>query len=251
MGLFFSFAFLANFIGLAMMGLAHWRWLFIVPGIMSVALTGLLLLAGGQTLKSVHGQKINYLESLKKKEIFHIFVFISLISMLYHAVQKWYGVYLVQEYGFDKTMISFLLIVSMVGGLIGQNLGGFLSDSKNRLVSCYIGIYGLAFTSMLLLGHFHTAFLAAVLFLMTTFWTIGHNGISTVLTDFAHTDRAVLASLNSGVRFLFGGVGFMISGIFVEKSFGWTFFVIGVLFFILSFSLKHVIPSFSKGEIYE
>jgi hypothetical protein len=63
-------------------------------------------------------------------------------------------------------------------------------------------------------------------------WTVGHNGVSTVLTDFPDKYRAELASLNSSIRFLSGGLGFYLSGFLIEKSFPLNFFIIGI--FILA-----------------
>jgi hypothetical protein len=73
-------------------------------------------------------------------------------------------------------------------------------------------------------------------------WTVGHNGLSTVLTDFPDADRPTIASLNSSVRFFSGGLGFCVSAVFVEKSFSMTFFSIGVLIFITSLFITKLVP---------
>lgn len=72
---------------------------------------------------------------------------------------------------------------------------------------------------------------------------MGHNGISTVLTDSSDKYRSEVASLNSSLRFLGGGIGFSISGIFVARSFEMTFLGIGVLLFVLSLFLNRIIPA--------
>ena len=83
--------------------------------------------------------------------------------------------------------------------------------------------------------------LAAILAVLSTGWTIGHNGVSTVLTDFPEEHRPEIASLNSSVRFVSGGLGFQLSSLFVEKSFGITFFCFGILMLVSSILLKDVI----------
>src|SRR5439155_1724255 len=72
-------------------------------------------------------------------------------------------------------------------------------------------------------------------------WTISHNSISTVLTDFPEDERPMLASLNSSLRFVSGGIGFWVSSFIVQKSFSLNFLVIGVLILIISFSLQSLV----------
>jgi hypothetical protein len=81
-----------------------------------------------------------------------------------------------------------------------------------------------------------------VLFAISVCWTIGHNGLSTVLADFPDEDRPIIASLNSAVRFISGGLGFQFSALFVGASFGLTFLGIGILILLLAYILKYIIP---------
>jgi uncharacterized membrane protein len=57
--------------------------------------------------------------------------------------------------------------------------------------------------------------------------------VSTVLTDFPDKYRAEMASLNSSVRFLSGGLGFYLSSFLIQKSFSLNFFVIGIMILAL------------------
>ena len=106
-----------------------------------------------------------------------------------------------------------------------------------------IGIVGLSVSICLLFGHYSKFILGAILLSISVFWTIGHNGISTVLTDFSNEDRPIIASLNSSVRFISGGLGFYVSSFFVAKSFSGTFLVIGICLMILAAFLKYVVPT--------
>jgi len=104
------------------------------------------------------------------------------------------------------------------------------------------GIIGLSVGTMLLVGTYPIMVLGMILLMISMCWTIGHNGVSTVLTDFSDHDRPMIASLNSAVRFISGGLGFYISQFFVTRSFGLTFFMIGILMMMLALGLKRVVP---------
>ena len=242
-GAYFGCSFFASVVGMVFMGTAHWRWLFMIPTILAL-ITGL----GWVFLKSdfverVHKASFNYVKALSRNHIRDVFVFIFVTSFLYHAVHKWYGVYLTREYGLSKEMISIILIVAALCGLAGQQIGGYFSDKKGRLFACYMGMSGLGVGVMLLLGSYPLAFIIAILSAISIGWTMSHNSISTILTDFPDADRPMIASLNSSVRFVSGGIGFWFSKFLVEKSFGWTFFGIGAIFLVLIIFVKYVFPS--------
>ncbi|MCK5082008.1 MAG: MFS transporter, partial [Candidatus Omnitrophica bacterium] len=240
-GGFFSCAFIASLAGIALSGVVNWRWLFYAPAILAVILAFGFMVFGLGHLSRVHVGHVNYLRALRNIKIRNVFIFIFMISFLYHGVHKWYGIYLSRFYQFTQFQISIYFILSALGGIFGQLIGGVLSDKKGRMVSCRVGILGLSLGVMLLVGTYPSILLGLIFMLISTCWTIGHNGLSTVLTDFPDNDRPMIASLNSSVRFISGGLGFCVSAFFVEKNFGLTFFVIGVLMLLLSFGLKRII----------
>ncbi len=240
-GLFFSCSFFASLAGIVLGGVTHWRWLFFVPAFLGLITALCLWRVKLDLLKNVHGVSINYLKAFKDKDILNIFVFIFLISFLYHGVHKWFGIYLSQIYALDKLWISFFFVVVALGGALGQIVGGHLSDKRGRLITCRIGVIGLALSVMLLIGNYPLFILGIIFCFISVFWTIGHNGLSTLLTDFPDKDRPVIASLNSSVRFISGGLGFFISRIFVEQNFGLTFFVIGILIILLNYLINRLL----------
>ncbi len=242
-GFFFSCAFIASILGLVLAGQADWPWLFYVPSGIALILVMAFVVDCSPLLSGNHVGHINYIQAFRNKEIFKVFSFIFVISFLYHGVHKWYGVYLSQVYGFNKETISFFLILTVVAGMIGQNLGGFLSDKKGRVFTCQVGIVGLAVSVMMLVSVHSLWVLGLVLSMVAFFWTIGHNGISTTLTDFSSENRPVIASLNSSVRFISGGLGFWVSSYFVDTSFSMTFFVTGFLMLLMVFLINKLIPS--------
>lgn len=243
-GAYFGCSFLASTVGMFFMGLVHWRWLFFIPVVLSV----ITLLAFGflnsDLLKRKHTAHINYLRAWVDKDIRRVFLFIFAMSFFYHAIHKWYGIYLNREYHLDKLAVSWILIFVALTGLLGQQIGGYLSDKKGRLKACQAGMLALSAGSILLAGHYPVVILLLILSLIAIGWTVTHNSVSTTLTDFPDNDRPIIASLNSSVRFVSGGLGFSLSKFFVERSFSWTFLGIGLLMLmLLSFSkdvfLKH------------
>jgi len=242
-GVFFSCAFLASIAGLIVAGQMDWPWIFYVPTVLGCALALLVLIVPSTLLDHKHEGHINYLKVLGQRDIAKVFLYIFILSFLYHGVHKWYGVYLSQVYGFDKATISFYFILTVIGGMFGQLTGGVLTDKKGRLLTCMIGIVGLSLFVCLLYGHYSKVLLGCILLLISVFWTVGHNGISTVLTDFSNEDRPVIASLNSSVRFISGGLGFYVSSFFVEQNFAMTFLCIGLVMFVLGMFVKRVVPN--------
>lgn len=241
-GIFFSCAFIASIAGLVVMGTMNWPWIFHISAVMAMGIAAITLIYPPKILNRKHDGHINYLRALAQPDIAKVFAYIFVISFLYHGVHKWYGVYLSRVYGFDKLTISIFIILTVIGGMFGQLFGGILTDKKGRLIACTAGIVGLSLTVCLLFGHYPKFVLGAILLLISVFWTVGHNGISTVLTDFAHEDRPIIASLNSSVRFISGGLGFYVSSFFVEKSFSLTFLGAGICLIVLAYFLKFVVP---------
>ena len=278
-GFFFSCSFMASIAGITLSGFANWRWLFFIPAAMAVINSVLILLFTDFFLSNIQlrnslkkdsclkekvvlpssmkiakekasktplwgrlkGQ-VDYLSIFREPQTRNIFIFITLISTLYHGVDRWLGVYMDQVYHLKQLTISLLFGLMACSSAVGQNVGGWISDKRGRLISCRVGILILSAGTMILSIKFNVAVLAVLLIFLSVGWTVGHNGASTVLTDFPDERRAEIASLNSALRFTGGGIGFTISGLFVEKSFSLTFLAIGFLILILSLFVKKVIP---------
>lgn len=242
-GGFFGCSFLASLAGVAVSGVVDWRWLFLIPAVCGLVTAVAILSCRMELLRHVHGASVNYFKSLKEPQIRNIFIFIFVLSFLYHGVHKWFSIYLSRDYGLDKLAISAFFIIIALGGGIGQLLGGYLSDKKGRRTACAVGIILLSVSTMLLAGHYPLIGLAGLLALISMGWTIGHNGFSTVLTDFPDDHRPEIASLNSSIRFTSGGLGFYVSSFFVERNFGWVFFGIGMCLLLTLAALRYVIPN--------
>lgn len=241
-GMFFGCSFFASLAGIVCSGIIHWRFQFLIPAALGGMLVFALIFFHPRSLLRKHKGRINYLKMFEAKDIRRVFIFIFLISFFFHGMRNWVGVYLSDLYHMDKLAISFFFTLMAIGGLLGQLAGGHLSDGKSRVVSCYLGVVGLS-VSIALLGWVYPQFILGMLLtLVSVFWTIGHNGVSTVLTDFEDTHRPAIASLNSSVRFLSGGLGFYISSFFIERSIQLTFLGIGISLLVLALFAKRLLP---------
>ena len=240
-GLFFSTSFIASVLGIVVSGIFPWRWLFVVPAILG-ALTALSIAMGADIRLEQQIKRINYLAVLNNSQIRNVLIFIFAISFLYHGVHKWLGVYLHRIYDAPQWTISFLFMLIAVFGAIGQNLGGYVTDKIGRRFACELGVLILSMMTMLLWGKYPLFVLGLILSLLSIGWAIGHNGVSTFLTDFPDENRAEIAGLNSAVRFFSGGLGFCLGGAFVEKDIGLTFLGAGVLMAAALIFLKNIIP---------
>ncbi|MFA5088844.1 MAG: MFS transporter, partial [Candidatus Omnitrophota bacterium] len=205
-GLFFTCSFLSSIVGIFLSGTAHWRWLFYIPAILGLLTALSITLYQSDLMRRIHGAKVNYLRVYTNARIRNVFIFIFALSFLYHGVHNWFGVYLSSHYHLDKLSISFFFMLIAVSSAFGQMTGGYLTDKRSRFLSCHVGVILLAVTTMLLAGHYPLIVLAVILALFSIGWTVGHNGASTVLTDFPEENRPEIASLNSSVRFTSGGI---------------------------------------------
>lgn len=240
-GTYFGCSFFAAVGGMIFMGTLHWRWLFFVPAILGALTAVCWIFFSNALVNQGHKGSIDYLKALSKPHIRNVFLLIFAMSFLYHGVHKWYGVFLTREYGLDKGTISLILVIAALAGLTGQQIGGYLSDKKGRLTASYVGMGALAAGVVLLSVHFPIPLVVVIFALIAIGWTISHNSVSTVLTDFPDDDRPLIASLNSSVRFISGGLGFSASKFFVAQSFSLTFLGIGVLILLLISIIKNIL----------
>ncbi len=242
-GLFFSTSFIASVAGIAVSGFYDWRWLFIIPGILGI-MTAVFIVFGVDGIRQPKdAPAINYWRVFGKKNIREILLFIFVLSFLYHGIHKWLAVYLHRQYGLEQWAISSFFVLIALTGALGQNIGGYLADQKGRQTACFWGVLLLAFSTMALLGQYHLITLGFILTVFSMAWAVGHNGVSTVLTDFPDEHRSEIAGLNSAIRFFSGGLGFFVGGPFVERNIALTFFGFGAAMLFSSAFIKRIIPT--------
>lgn len=233
LGAFFSSTFIASLAGVLLSGILPWRQLFILPAVFAAINLILVILFFDFKSKSSYAFEVNYLHVLKEARISRIFAYILILSLVYHGIYNWLGVYF-SSLNFPQLRVSLLLGLVGFSGIFGQLFGGWVTDKKGRVFAASSGLILLSLAAGLLIKPFSFVYLAVTLFVFGIGWTMNHNAVSTLLTDFPDNLRPELASLNSAVRFASGGLGVSLAGIFMRKSFALTFLGLGLIILFLA-----------------
>jgi len=138
-GMFFSSSFVASMVGVILSGFIDWRWLFFIPTFLGIIAAIMVWTFKTDALKTIEGKPIDYLSVFRDGQIRNVFIFIFFISMFYHGVYRWLGVYLDQIYHLNQLTISLFFVLLAIGGIFGQNIGGQLTDRRGRFQSCQLG----------------------------------------------------------------------------------------------------------------
>ena len=193
--------------------------------------------------------RLGYLEAAGNKRVVKIFGYIFLISLMYHAIQQWLGVYFSTQLNISQFYISMLITLTSLSGIFGEVWGGHLADEIGRLKVINLGIVSMVACVFLLLIKLPLSWLAVVMIVWGLGWTFNHVGLSTMLTDLPPELLNEAASLNSGVRFISGGLGASLGGLIMQKNFGLGFMVFGSGLLILLLFSRWVSNKNIGGEI--
>lgn len=232
-GIFFGATFIASLAGLILSGIIHWRAIFLVPGILGFILCAAIYFYLPSFKQDTGVFKINYINSFKNRAFLLIFTYIFFISLIYHGIQQWLAVYFSSNFGFSQFMISSLITLTSLSGIFGEAFGGVLADSLGRLKTVNFGILLMILAIFCLMMKLPLFLLAVVMAVWGMGWTFNHAGLSTMLTDLPKDFLNEAASLNSGIRFVSGGLGVTIGGLFMQKSFVFSFVFFGLSLLIL------------------
>lgn len=232
-GLFFGASFLASLLGLVLSGILPWRMIFLIPAVSGLLLGTMMYLYLPSFASIISVWRINYPQALRDKRVISIFTYIFLISFIYHGVQQWLAVYFSWEFLFSQFVISMLITLTSLSGVFGEILGGRLSDKQGRIKTINLGIVFMILSALLFIFHSWLFVLAGILIIWGLGWTFNHVGITTILTDLPSEFLNEGASLNSGVRFVSGGLGVALGGVLTQKSFALNFAVFGACLVIL------------------
>lgn len=226
-GTFFAATFVASLLGLALSGVIHWRFIYLLPGIAGFALWVIMYFYLPRFGTEERTFKLKYLAAFKNKKILSLFTYIFLISLIYHAVQQWLGVYFSTQFGFTQFLISVLITLTSLSGIFGEVAGGRLADSLGRIKTVNLGIILMILSVFLLILKSPIFILAIIMIIWGFGWTCNHAGLSTSLTDLPPEHVNEAASLNSGVRFVSGGLGAALGGLIMQYNFIAGFIVFG------------------------
>lgn len=240
-GVFFSVSFLSSFIGVVLSGVLAWRQLFILPAVFAAVNLILVMLFFDFKSRAEYDFEVNYVNVLKNIRISRVFFYILILSMVYHGIYNWLGVYF-SELNFKQLQVSLLLSVVGFSGIFGQPFGGWVTDKKGRVFAATLGLIVLSLTTVLLAAQASFVWSGIALFIFGISWTMNHNAVSTILTDFPDKLRPELASLNSAVRFASGGLGVALAGMLIRRtSFGITFLGLGIIILILAMASNKIL----------
>jgi len=238
-GGFFSLTFLSSLLGLFLSGLLAWRLIFLIPAIGALAVCVGIYRYFPDSKSAKEKITFNYIQAFSDKTVLRLFIYIFIISFLYHGVRQWLGVYFSRTYGFEQFLISMLLTTISLSGILGESLGGFLSDKIGRRKVINTGVALMLFALTVLLVKNVLLGLFVIMFVWGLGWTFNHAGLSTNLCDLPHRHLYESASLNSAVRFLSGGLGMVFGGVLARWDFNLEFmFFAFCLVALLIFSKK-------------
>lgn len=240
-GIFFSATFVASLAGLFLSGIIHWRLIYLIPAIAGFITWFLIYFYLPSFKEDVGSFKINYFGALKNKKLVGVFTYIFIISLLYHGIQQWLGVYFSKRLGMGQFLVSMLLTLISLSGIFGEVIGGHFADIIGRFKTINLGIALMVLTAFFLIFKMPTVFIAAIMIIWGFGWTLNHAAVSTLLTDLPNKFLNEAASLNSSVRFISGGLGAAASGVIMQKSFELGFLVLGLSLLVLALFAKRLL----------
>ncbi len=240
-GLFFSATFIADLLGLFLSGIIAWRAMFYIPAVLGLGTAFLTMRHFPKTLAGRSLTSSRYLRALAQPEILRVFVYIFIISVLYHGVRQWLGVYFASQLGMSQFLISMTLTAASLAGIFGEAFGGLQADKKGRVPTLKAGLLLMTVSLFLMLG-LRSAVVLPVLMLMWGFgWTVNHAGLSTFLTDLNKEFIKEVSSLNSSVRFVAGGLGVVAAGSIMQKSFNAGFLIMACVLSLMYFATDRIL----------
>lgn len=240
-GLFFSATFIASLAGLFLSGVVHWRIIYLVPAVLGFILLFFIYYYLPSFKEDASGLKVNYFLVFKNKTVRAVFTYIFFISLFYHGIQQWLGVYFSQQFHFSQFLVSMLITLTSLSGIFGEAVGGRLADAIGRVKTIDLGIILMVCSIFLLIFKLPALILALIMVVWGVGWTFNHAGLSTMLTDLPKEFLNESASLNSSVRFISGGLGAVLAGIIMQRNFTAGFLAIGLLLIILALFAKKML----------
>lgn len=234
-GVFFGSTFIASLLGLFLSGILSWRLIFIIPAILGLILWVFMFIYLPSFKEDLGPLRFGYLKALGDKKVIRIFIYIFLISMIYHAVQQWLGVYFSTQRFLSQFVISMLITLTSFSGIFGEFFGGHLADKIGRPKVVNFGILAMVFCIFLLLLKLPLILLGLIMVIWGAGWTFNHVGLATMLSDLPSEFLNEAASLNSGVRFIAGGLGVSLGGLVMQRSFNLSFIGFGSALLIILF----------------
>lgn len=241
-GTFFALSYVATFISVFLSGFVPWRIIYAIPAFLSLVVFILVITHMHDFDLRRTRFHISYIDTFKDSQALNFFVAIMIGSFLYHSLQQRLGVYLNREFSLQQIIISSIFTVSTLSAIIFEFWGGFLSARFGNIKVARIGFILMSLFVLFLAvsGSYKLMFLAIALW--GSGWALTHVGLSAHLAHFPDRILRDASSLNSALRFSFGGLGAFCGGALVNLvGFKVFFVIVGVGVFLLGFCLKNII----------
>ncbi|MDP8290368.1 MAG: MFS transporter [Candidatus Susulua stagnicola] len=243
-GIFFTFSYLSNFVSVFLSGFfeSFPLAIYLIPSLASLLVFILIFNKLEDFDFRVDKFKISYLDTLGDKKAINYFIVIILGSFLYHALQQRLGIYLSERFLLEQMAISSVFTVAILAAIVFEFSGGYLSARFGNIKISSIGFILMSIFALSLI------FISSskLILLMIVLWGAGmaltHVGLASHLTLFPDKILRDASSLNSSLRFSFGGLGAFLGGLLVSiAGFKALFIVVFLSIFFLGFNLKKII----------
>lgn len=216
--------------------------IYFIPAILSLFVFILVFIHLDDFDFRVDKFKLSYIDTFKDKKAFRFFVAIMLGSLLYHGLQQRLGVYLSERFSLEQITISLIFTVSTLSAIVFEFSGGFLTSRFGKIKVSSLGFILMSLFVFLLIfaGSYKLIFFIVILW--GCGWALTHVGLSSHLADFPDRLLRDASSLNSALRFSFGGLGAFLGGLLVSLAgFKVLFVIVGLSIFCLGVNLRKLI----------
>ncbi len=241
-GIFFTCSYISTLVSVFLSGLLPWRVIYLIPALLG--LTAFILIF--KYLDSFDFRKekfkISYHKTFKDKQAVRFFLVIIVASFLYHALQQRLGLYLSSRYALDQTTISLIFTVSILSAVCFEFWGGFLSSKIGsiKVVKAGFIVMSVFALGLLFVSQYQLIFL--IILFWGSGWALTHVGLSSHLAHFPDKILRDSSSLNSALRFSFGGLGAVFGGVLVETlGFNILFIAVGLGVLFLGINTHKII----------
>jgi len=231
-GALFAVSYLSTFISVFLSGFLYWRFIYLVPAFLSLVVFILVLTCLHDFDFRSKAFKISYYRTFRDKKALRLFLVIMASSFFYHSLQQRLGLYLSEYFSLKQFIISLIFTVSTFSSIGAEFLGGFFASRFGNVRIARFGFFLMAGFCLLLFGINDYRFLFAAIFLWGSGWSLTHVGISTYLTGLKDSVLRDASSLNSALRFSFGGLGAFAGGLLATSIGGFH-----ILFVIVAASV--------------
>ena len=241
-GMFFALSYVSTFVSVFLSGFFSWRIIYLIPALLSLVVFILITTKLYDFDFRREKFKISYFDTLGDKKAMNFFIVIMLASFLYHSLQQRLGVYLSDSYSLNQLAISSIFTVATLFAIVFEFSGGFLCSRFGNIFMSRIGFILMSLFSLLLLAVRRYELIFFIIILWSSGWALTHVGLSSHLAHFPDKILRDSSSLNSAIRFSFGGLGAFLGGVLVSVvGFKIFFLIVGLSVLFLGVNLSKII----------